>query len=58
MTTLRDRAATALDLTHDKEMSGFYTKQFRAYAAAWLDGKKMKTSFVRKVIKYLEARGR
>jgi hypothetical protein len=54
--TLRERAATALDQTHEPELAyrGPTTMKLRSLIAAWLDGKKMRLSVVRKSISYLE----
>lgn len=54
MTHLQTRAATALDLTHGKLMVGLKTEQVRDLLAAWLDGRKFKSSTVRKLVAYLE----
>lgn len=59
--TLRDKAATALDLTHDaaSRKVGLHTDWNREVLANWLDGTKIATNLVRKSIAYLEmiARG-
>lgn len=55
--TLQTRAATALDRTHNPMLSlanDPYTIKVRNYLAAWLDGKKMKQTFVIAGCKYLE----
>ena len=54
--TLRDRAATVLDNTHDQasRLVGIHTDKMRDYVAVWLDGAKIKTSIIRHAIKYLE----
>jgi hypothetical protein len=52
--TLKDRAATALDRTHDKTRAGLQTESVRWLLACYLDGKKMKASMVRKSCAYLE----
>jgi hypothetical protein len=54
--TLRNRAATALDLTHEPALAyrGPLTMQIRAMLAAWLDGKKIRISIIRKSVAYLE----
>ena len=51
---LRDRAALSLDRTHDIGMRGIHTDKIRDIVAAWLDGKKIETSTVRKSVDYLE----
>lgn len=54
---LQIRAATALDRTHNPALSlanDPYTIKVRAYLAAWLDGKKMKQTFVIASCKWLE----
>lgn len=58
--TLADRAAAALDATHDKLMIGLHTEKLRWIVATWLDGKlgakvaKAPTSFIRKAVTTLE----
>jgi hypothetical protein len=52
---LQNRAALALDMTHDKEMIGLQTKSARRLLAAWLDGEKLKITMVRKLVRYLES---
>jgi hypothetical protein len=54
--TLKARAAAALDQTHFTNL-GIQTPSIRAILAAWLDGRKMNTSLVRKSIRYLEMIG-
>lgn len=57
MTKLQDRAATALDRTHNPKLalaSDPYTVKCRNYLAAWLDGKRMKQTFVIAACRYLE----
>jgi hypothetical protein len=51
--TLRDRAALALDMTHSST-KGIRYVEVRDYVAAWLDGRTIKTSLIRKSIAYLE----
>lgn len=53
--TLRDKAAAALDHTHNKAQFGLRdTQKVRAIVAAWLDGQKVKQTIVRKSVAYLE----
>jgi hypothetical protein len=55
--TLTDRAAAALDRTHNPTLSlasDPYTIKTRRYLAAWLDGKKMKQTLVIACCKWLE----
>lgn len=54
--TLRDKAATALDLTHGAAARkfGLYTDWNRDVLATWLDGEKIAVSLVRKSVAYLE----
>ena len=54
--TLKDRAAKALDLTHQTEARqiGIHALATRNYLAAWLDGVPKKTKNVHQAIKYLE----
>ena len=54
MTKLQGRAAAALDATHDLAHVGDHTEKMRDYVAAWLDGKRIKISTVRRAIAYLE----
>lgn len=51
---LRERAALALDRTHDIGMRGIHTDKVRDIVAAWLDGKKIPISTIRKSVGYLE----
>jgi hypothetical protein len=59
-TTLRDRAAAALDATSNPALalsSELYTIRIRSYVATWLDGKakrSIKTASVRRWCAYLE----
>lgn len=53
MATLRNRAAAALDATH-LSTKGIRYEQVREYLAAWLDGRKIRTSLIRKSVNYLE----
>lgn len=54
--TLRDKAATILDRTHDQAARkiGLHTDWNRDLLACWLDGAKIAPSLVRKSIAYLE----
>jgi hypothetical protein len=54
--TLKDRAATALDNTHEPRLAyrGPMTMKLRELVAAWLDGRKVRTSIIRKSVAYLE----
>lgn len=55
--TLQDRAASALDRTHNPGLSLAKEVPFvrsRQYVAVWLDGKKIRQSIVRAAIRYLE----
>ncbi|MFL6709260.1 MAG: hypothetical protein ACJ8HI_13740 [Massilia sp.] len=57
MTQLQNRAATALDRTHNPALvlaNDPYTVKVRAYLAAWLDGKRMKATFVITCCRWLE----
>ena len=55
--TLVDRAASALDMTHNPSLSlanDPYTIRVRNYLAAWLDGHRTKQTFIIAGCKYLE----
>jgi hypothetical protein len=53
--TLRDKAAKALDATHQHDGRGPLTFKTRNAVAAWLDGAaKIRTSTIRKMVAYLE----
>ena len=55
--TLQDRAAAALDRTHNPNLLLANEQPFiksRKYLAAWLDGKKMKQTLVIAACRYLE----
>lgn len=51
--TIKNRAAAALDRTHFTS-KGIQTASVRELLAAYLDGRKLKISTVRKAIGYLE----
>lgn len=54
--TLRERAAAALDATHDPVIAyrGPVTMKLRDYVAEWLDGRKIRVTTIRKAVAYLE----
>ena len=54
--TLRDRAATVLDLTGAPAIAyrGPMTMKLRWLVACWLDGQKVRVSTIRKSVDFLE----
>ena len=53
--TLREKAASALDATHEAAARkfGLYTDSARDTLALYCDGGRVRASYVRKLIKYL-----
>lgn len=54
--TLREQAATILDATQEaaSRKYGIHTDSARYTLAFWLDGGRVRTSYVRKLITYLK----